>query len=297
MNALVTVTSQNYLAGTKVLFQSFLRHNPSLDCEFLVIHDGLSKNFQEELEALFPVKFIQVSDELKQVVKEIAIHLPQYKNKISRFWSIESFNMASYERVLFLDSDILVRGSLDQLFAIEAPFSACPDRSFQNNLSRDKTTFQKVESKDSEGRDVFNRVFNSGVFLINNKRIGPNTYQDLINLLQVDVLKSVTTGHTDQFILNRQFYGRVNWLDTKYNWLLKEAANSKASSQAVIWHYLRHPKPWILRPILNQRIRLEPGSRFVKEWHVTHREVLIKELRKQFKPKTFMRFIYSKLLA
>jgi len=297
MNAIVTITSPNYIVGTKVLFQSFLNHNPSCDCDLLVVHDGLSKNYQKELKTLFPVKFIQVSNELKQAVKQIAINLPHYKNRTARFWSIESFNMASYESVLFLDSDILIRGSLDQLFSTSASFSACPDRSFQNSLGRDRTTFLRVESDNSLGRNVFDRVFNSGVFLINNTKIKSNTYHALIASLQVDVLEPVTTGHTDQFLLNKHFCNDVNWLVPQYNWLLKETVPSKASNEALIWHYLRHPKPWILRPIFNQRIRLKSGSSFIKEWHYTYREVLIQELLKQFKSKTFIRFIYSKLLV
>lgn len=293
MNALVTVTSQNYLTGTKVLFHSFLKNNPSLNCDLLVIHSGLDQTDRAELEELFPVKFIEVSDPLKMAVAELARQLPRYGNKLHRFWSLEAFNLTQYQKVLFLDSDILVRGEICQLFDSDSAFAACPDRSANDNRGRDKISFQKTE----KGPEAFDKVFNSGVFLVNNQAISPDVYQNLVGLLHADVLAPVTTGHTDQFLLNKYFHGKTYWLKPGYNFLLKDIVASKVSASAFIWHYLRHPKPWILRPNLYQRLKLKPVSPFIREWHLNYRSVLMYELKGKIKGRIFMRWLYSKLVC
>jgi lipopolysaccharide biosynthesis glycosyltransferase len=293
MNALVTVTSQNYLAGTKVLFHSFLKNNPSCSCELLVIHNGLDKTDRAELGKLFSVRFIEVSHQLKMAGADLVGQLPRYGNKLHRFWSLEAFNLIEYEKVLFLDSDILVRGEICQLFDGDSAFSACPDRSANDNRGRDKITFQKTE----KGPEAFNRVFNSGVFLVNNLAMSPDAYQDLVRLLHPDVLAPVTTGHTDQFLLNQYFHGKTYWLKPGYNFLLKDKAASEASASALIWHYLRHPKPWILRPNLYQRLKLKPVSPFIREWHLNYRSVLMYELKGKIRGRIFIRWLYSKLVC
>jgi lipopolysaccharide biosynthesis glycosyltransferase len=300
MKVLATVTSKSYLEGTKVLFQSFLLNNRDFDGDLVVIHHELSLQDQEELSNLFHVKFHKVSDQLESKVKILTQEYPFYENKYQRFWSIEAFNLGQYEQVLFLDSDVLCTGKINHLFTSKASFSACPDIIFYENKVRDAQTYIQNEEVLSSS-NALSKSFNSGVFFIDSNSISERAYQDLLDLLTPSTFKRVKSGHTDQFLLNTYFRNKVNWLDVSYNYymnrvkLLSEKTNT-LPAQALLLHYIRHPKPWKHKYLIKQRMIRRGAFYNYNQWHSIYRSILKIELKGKVSFKKMGYLLASKIL-
>ena len=291
--AVVTVTTESYLEGTKVLFHSFLKHNPEYGADLVVIHDQLSTKNQAELKKLFPVKFHQISEELKTKLNLLSNELQYPAKNLPRFWSLESMNLNHYKQILFLDSDLLVRGNVMELFNQKAMLSACGDRSIYQNQGRDGESFLLKEKRQLNDRD-FEKVFNAGVFSLNLSN--EVVFQDAIELIEPNRIRKLKSGHTDQFILNHYFKNKVNWLPQKFNFILR---NSKIKhreetqiNSALIWHYTRHPKPWKIIELLKKTVKGKASLQPYREWHLSYCELL----KKNFRFRDLKSFILSKLI-
>lgn len=296
----VTVSNEEYIAGTKVLFYSFLKHHPNFVGDLIVIHHNLSTDKQEELSGLFDVKFVQISDAIIQAVATLVQEKKALKNRYQRFWSLEVFKLNQYDHLLFLDSDILCRGSLEPLFDLPYGVSACPDLSFYEGASRNRLSFQKVPSAVHSAENIL-KTFNAGLFSIRFSKLSPSVYTELLALLKYDVFSSVKSGHTDQYVLNVFFENKVNSLGVEYNYVLKnvkkvEATTGISAEEAVIWHYIRHPKPWKMRRIIKNRLKGIAIPPYWGEWHKTYRLILKESNRKRFKLKNVIIGLFSKVL-
>ena len=291
--AVVTVTNEVYLEGTKVLFYSFLKHNPDYTGDLVVIHDKISLRKQSELKRLFPVQFHQISESLKNKLHLLVNELQYPTNNLTRFWSIESLNLKQYQQLVFLDSDILVRGNILELFNQKAWFSACGDQSTFQNKGRDGETFLQKD-KERLNESDFDQVFNAGVFSLNrNKEID---FKNVIDLISPHTFQKVKSGHTDQFVLNLYFKNKVNYLSQRFNYILKNSENQQQEethlSSALIWHYTRHPKPWKFKELLKKSVKGKVSLHNYREWHLNYREVL----KSNFRFREMKSWIISKLL-
>lgn len=299
-NALVTVSNEEYLQGTKVLFHSFLNHNPQFAGDFVVIHNRLPIDKQQEITELFDVNFVQISGELIRSIDGLVQEKNELKNRHQRFWSLEAFKLNEYDNILFLDSDILCRSSLQHLFDSSCGISACPDMSFYEGLSRDKTSFEKVDIQLNPGQNI-HKTFNAGVFGVCFSNLPETVYTELLGLLKASSFSGVQSGHTDQYVLNIYFENNVNWLEVGNNYVLKntkliEAKTGISPKEASVWHYIRHPKPWKLKRIIKIRLKGKNIPSHWLEWHRVYRLVLIENNKKRFKLINTVNGLLSKIL-
>lgn len=290
---MVTVANEAYKEGTKVLFHSFLKHNPEYVGDLVVIHYKLSSQAQEELSRLFPVIFHQISEDLKVKLDLLVKELQYPIHNLPRFWSLESLNLTQYQQLLFLDSDLLVRGNVMELFHQKSLLSACGDWSIYQNQGRDGESFLLKEKRLLNDKD-FEKVFNAGVFSLNlNSEV---VFQDAIELIEPNRIRKLKSGHTDQFILNHYFKNKVDWLPQKFNFILKNSQNKQEEEtqqmSAKIWHYTRHPKPWKLKELLKKSLKGKVSLQPYREWHLSYREVL----KNNFRFRDLKSFILSKLI-
>lgn len=281
MEALITVTDEKYIAGTQVLFHSFLNHHPNFKGDFVVIHNQLPQRLQAELTKQFSVKFKQVSKELQLKLTDLAVSCPQYNNKLQRFWSLELFRLKQYKNVLFLDSDIICRGNLEELFRLEDDytFAACADLSFYRGQFRDKISFELKSLAQMELANSFEKTFNAGVLLVNLKENRKQIYNDLLNLIDPKIFKSVSSGHTDQYLLNTYFEHKVTWMDASYNYIIREAEFIAekvgiSKEEAKLWHYIRNPKPWNFNRLLKNKLKGKENPSHILEWQREYQDFL-----------------------
>ena len=297
MQAIVTATSESYLKGTKVLLYSFLKHHPTFQGDFVVINDELPASDKRALLNLYPIRFLQVTDDLKERCKELADEDKKFENSYRRFWSVDSFRLTEYSSVLFLDSDMLCRGSLEQLFNAPHVFSASPDISTHQGLGRDRSTFEK-RPIETGSIHVLSKVFNAGMFCFKPKLLPTKTYEDLLKLLNPDTFASVQSGHTDQYLLNRYLEERVHWLNARFNYLLRHGQLMNVEKkEALLWHYLRNPKPWKLRKLLRSKLAGKLQIDGLSEWQENYQAVLRKEQKRKFKWTRWFEILFSKAIS
>ncbi|MFT6946088.1 MAG: lipopolysaccharide biosynthesis glycosyltransferase [Vicingaceae bacterium] len=283
MLAIVTVTDEKFYLGTQVMFYSFLKHNSNFEGDLVVIHHQLPQSIQDKLSKNFTIKFIQVSEKLRLKLEDLTAQRSNLKNKLNRFYSLEIFRFYEYSKVLFLDSDTLIRKSLDELLKIDAPFSAVADLGHYNGWQRNKVTFSFV-LKEKDEAEVFTNTFNSGVMLLQIDKFPENTYLELLKLLNFNNFKKINSGHTDQYVLNQHFVDKINWLNVGWNYILRAESQIKKatgveSSEAAILHYIRFPKPWQFTKRIKETLKMKKGKQLFLEWDFAFFESKIKLLR------------------
>jgi len=301
MKALATVTNEQYIEGTEVLFYSFLQENPGFAGDLIVIHEDLSTSLQQRLLSLFPITFIEVSSTLKSRLSDLVENQPRYANRYQRFWSLEVFRLQGYDSVLFMDSDILCRKNMMGIFELNTGFAAAPDLGFYEGIGRNPITFEKVKQQ-SNGQELPIQTFNAGVLFLRPKRLSEDTFDTLLELTSPKALEQVTSGHTDQYVLNRHFSKQVHWLASSYNFLVKkkgqpEHDDLKHPREAHVWHYIRHPKPWKLKKLVKRNLTKHPEMLFWKEWHSVYRKVLRAKMKKGKAPQYIPHWILSYVFA
>lgn len=215
--AIVTICSDDYVKYASILIKSFYIYNKWFDGDFIVMYDNeyikLSNKSIKKLKALHNnIKFHKADTHLYiDMCKKFFgnLFLPQYVGCSLKF---EIFNLEQYDKLLFLDSDMLVISDISEIFTKDYSFAAVEDyvRSFQIT-PRDK------------------QYFNVGFMYFGNKKyINKNTLQDIVNLANninlnklVFFKDRIINGYKwfEQDILNIYFYGKEDvWiLDYTYN--------------------------------------------------------------------------------
>jgi len=273
---------------------TFLKHNEWFKGDLLIIHDDLEPASQKELRKLFPVEFLEINQALRDKVKSLVTYYPQIGNREKRFWSLQAFALNRYTQVLFLDSDTLCTGSLKSIFEQDYSFAACHDAISSKGLGRDRLSFASVAHPD--GQAHYSATFNAGFMLFSPKQLGSNTFHDLLLLLNAETFKTVVTGHTDQFLLNKHFESKLSWLPSTYNHLIgKMDFEAEINDQVRIWHFIRHPKPWKWKALIKGTLRRN-NDPTLRLWHYYYRCVKKAEI-KHGSMSSIGKWLLSKLLA
>lgn len=145
------------------------------------------------------------------------------------------------DRVLYLDGDMMVRGSLQYLAELDLTGYAAAvvtDRKEQLQMDRVHTA----------------HYFNAGMMLINvDEWKKENFFDDIVRRAQDNVKKvGKRLSHHDQDIHNQMLDGRTLYIDRKYNYLYnldrqsafkKQPVNDDWEKQVII-HFAGHAKPW-----------------------------------------------------
>ena len=138
------------------------------------------------------------------------------------------------DRILYLDCDIICRGSIDELYNADFegyPLAACINMNYETN----------PDFNSNLGLPLDNDYINSGVLLINipeyKKLVNENT---IVNCIAEYYDRLV---QHDQDIINILFFNRMKYLDITYNYqILRPEREAKIDS--VLTHYAESPKPW-----------------------------------------------------
>lgn len=249
--AVCTVSDNNFALVTYTMLYSFLKNNSWFDGDIYVFTEGITDNNQIPLKHLYPNVKIVIPD-LTKYEKALAnfksfdnmgIYDPEtheYFLGFARYWphalKFEAFGLEGYDRVVFLDSDILVLGSLKELFEIDADFGFAKDTAAEKDFSLDAP----ICKWDGETN------LNSGVFSI---RAPKQEYlSQLIEMGEHYMFKRWRGQCCEQDIINEFLVGKnvVN-IGVKYNAVQDFFADStkrKITTEKVV-HYFTIVKPWL----------------------------------------------------
>ena len=249
---LVTATSDDFVPGTLAMLGTFLKCHPGFDGDILVLHDGLSDASQGALLPLFKrLRFKTIASELKRRLKGLSAAVPRLRGRLAHFHSLEAFRLRGYRKVLFCDSDLLFRASVQELLDADEALICCGDSPQVRGLARDAATYLPAPMPaPAAGREQpLRRTFNSGLLVIDAQLTQGTAYADLLAMLTPEAWANARVSISDQLLLNRYFAGRQTLVSSTYNYLILQAARIQANegidiNSAKVLHFQTALKPW-----------------------------------------------------
>lgn len=200
---MITLVNDNFLVGGEILLYSFLKHNSWFNGDIIIIHSDklcyLSEKSKNIFMKIYPkIKFHKVDE---NDYKTIDLSKAKVKRFAVSYLTLESFRFDNYDRVVFLDSDIVILGDIKKLFENDNYFGAIYD-------SR-KYPMQEKQTSGLEKNDRFN----GGVLSISKKFLGEKIFKDMIKIASLG-----DWNMADQATMNKFFEGiPIKLFSNKYN--------------------------------------------------------------------------------
>ena len=159
-----------------------------------------------------------------------------------------------WKNIIFLDADILVRASLDDLTKVNGLMatSVAYDTRLKNQFTDDGKLLKEIYKNKYKLNGI---TFNTGVFAFSTSIITDDTYDKLLGLFKKfrDVL-----NYGEEGVLNLFFYKRWKKMPIIYNlwpfYLNKYCRIKPNKVKGIILHFIAEEKPW------------EEKSYFYREW-------------------------------
>lgn len=205
-STVMTVHNESVKRHYRACFETFLytlNKNSKLNqkVEFNIFHlGGISDNDKKNF------------DILKHPNLELKYHLVDakfYEDKLKgnpKFYSLESFKLQQYDRVIFFDCDLICLGDINELLTIDL------------NLGMVKEDRRPC--------------FNAGVIIIGKENLNDTVYNNLINCKGDDNIFGA-----DQKIYNT-YFKHIQKIDKKWNTLITEVGDLK---NVKLLHYIHKP--------------------------------------------------------
>lgn len=186
---LCTMIDTNFLKGYKVFIKSLLRYNKWFRYPILIIDCGLTKEDREECKKLYAKTTFE--EPKFNNYKSIDFRKTEHCLK-KTFYKLEIFSYINYDRLIFMDSDILILGDISYLFSeIVAPFSGCK----AYNAHADK----------------FRGDINTGLLVLNKASLNLRIYNKLLHMARKGF------SMPDQKVINLFFKQNIYNIPKIYN--------------------------------------------------------------------------------
>ncbi len=243
-------SDNNYSKYLSTLITSILINSKDNETfNFFVLDGGITKKNKEKILDLkqrfkdFSIEFLPVSTE--EFEKYPLVSGCSYISLSTYYRFLISKIKPDLDKVLYLDCDIIVNGSLSEFWNVDLDDTYCAVVEDINAYFKDKNA----------NRLGLNKYFNAGVMLINNRKcVEENIFEKLVlNIKELEDKNLLVFG--DQDVLNYTFKDNIKLVSPKYNLQqnpvpeyfetsysqeeLEEAQNSP-----VIIHYNGVYKPW-----------------------------------------------------
>jgi lipopolysaccharide biosynthesis glycosyltransferase len=244
-NLLVTLADENYIDQAKQLF-SGAYFNAGWKGDYML----LSHNIPEEKLKWFRVKGILIY-KCKPLIRE-KMYSQQSPIMLDKFYFFTSY-FKKWKKIIYLDSDIIVRASLNGLLGVEG-FGAVADVLGAKKVSQNFIKNKKINELKKQ-YDLSKKGFNGGVFVLDTKSIRKDDFKKLMEL--AGFCKDIVI-YSDQSIMNLFF--NKNWISLPlvYNsyptsWMI-DYNLKKEDVKGILLHFNGNKKPW------------DPKNPFYGEW-------------------------------
>lgn len=238
-------TDSNFMMGCAISIASVIQQNLNINFVFHIFTDGLTEDYKD--------KFACLAQASSQKIVIYILNVQSLDSlPVNKLWSTAiyyRFIIADYftgitDKVLYLDSDVICKGSLQSLLTKNLSQYLCAAVAERNSewwLARS----QKLQSpKLAEG------YFNSGVMLINTQEWAEYaiTQRAFEALADPDIVSRLT--YYDQDVLNLVCAGRVLFVEPIYNvqysinYELKSSHKNPIQDSTILVHYIGPTKPW-----------------------------------------------------
>jgi len=245
-NLLVTLADENYIKQAKQLFSS-VYWNAEWKGDYML----LAHEIPEE-----KLKWFKERGILVKRCKVIFKNIKGKPVKLSKFYLFTN-EFKKWENVVYLDADMIVKASLDELTEIKG-FGAVLDDLIVNKLINQLTTPSQMNRKEFDKfKKIYNiktHAFKSGIMAFKTNIIKKNTFSKLIKLFKKYAVL-IKPGNLDQPIFNLLFYKKWEELPIVYNLDFRDFDFIDPNKlNGIVIHSCGENSPWI------------PNSPFHKEW-------------------------------
>lgn len=232
MNIVVS-SNENYVKSLKIMLLSLFKNNKK--CNIYLLYSNITNDSMDELKILIESNGCKLMPVF--IDKNIFNDFPDM-GRISKeaYYRLLVSDVLPKEldRVLYLDTDILIRGSLENIYKIE----------FEGNLIAAVIDNACDDESDTHLKRIgINRPYhyvNSGVILFN--LIEMRKYVDINDMFSLLSTRDDWI-FVDQEILNIYFKGKIKYIDNIYNFSPFYGKNEK-NKEPIIVHFIGKNKPW-----------------------------------------------------
>ncbi|MBO5262330.1 MAG: 1-acyl-sn-glycerol-3-phosphate acyltransferase [Clostridia bacterium] len=230
-----------FVKYTIVSLHSIIK-NASKDYQYkiYVLNTNIGKDMRNKLSDLanenFEVNFVDVSDYLNSITKDLPIRHYYSKTTYYRFFIAEMF--PQYDKAIYIDSDTIVLGDISKLYSTDIGdcyVGACHEQAMVQ-VDVYGTYCEKVVGVSRHN------FFNAGMMLINCQQFRDKKVLKKFLKYLWEYTFVVTQ---DEDYLNLICKDQVFWLDQKWNTELTDGLEYNYDvTKANILHYIMVNKPW-----------------------------------------------------
>lgn len=218
--ALVSTINDLYVDYFKIMLNSLLTNNKNFNLDYIVLYDGviLDEDIKNIKKIYNNIKFIKIKNELKEYDNLVERRVNQWVGKkYSIFSRFEIFNFEEYDKLIYLDVDIIVDKNIDYLI---------------NNCNKLECYAVKLSHQE---------IFNAGVMVINKK----NSFIEYKNRC-INIIKNQKKFSGNQSIFNECFKNSIEYIPIIYNLdvMYADTETILKENRHVILHYPGNKKPW-----------------------------------------------------
>lgn len=239
----------DYISHLGMMIMSISRYNPDMDFVFHLFVNRLPEDEDKHLDMVAAqtgntIKIHVVNDEAFS-----SIIFGQYNASFFYRFIMPDIVCGETDRLLYMDGDMMCRGSLRELMELDLGDSLA-------GVVSDRDEKRQMDQMQVQG------FFNSGLMLIHVAQWVKNNMLAVILQFSQDNLKYVGRNgrhsqwkhalYNDQNILNKVLDGKVIWLPKKYNYIYKlnrsalfrKKAENEDYHDQIILHFAGSVKPW-----------------------------------------------------
>jgi hypothetical protein len=234
---IASVVTDQFLFGGIAMLASFRQTNPWFNGDIVILYNNVNAPLSPRSRALLSraipdVIFQEIDERPYAPIFDFADNVVKTPVRLrAAFYILEAFRLP-YERVVTLDSDMLVLGDLSYLFGIEDAFAA-------------------VRAQEADGRTL--PYFNTGTMVFTAAAGGAAAFDEMAASLAGATVNR-DHGKADQAVLNLFFRNRErHLLDNRYNFSKRlipagrrDIETFLAERDVRILHFLGE-KPWNLK--------------------------------------------------
>ncbi len=247
-NIIVVLADKYYVDQVKQVFSS-VYYNSGWKGDYMIMTSDMDDQSLHE----FKEKGILIYKYNDEIYKQITQNKDNWITVFGKFELFKEF-FKQWDKIIFLDGDIIVKSSLDELLKLDgfnapnAP-SALLNEIIRNNYIKLKGEFRntdyKLYDKLNNNYDLNEIPFNPGIMVIETNIIKHNTYQDIISLYKE---YGILNKFREESTLNLYFYKKRKNISSMYNTLpvLNQISYKiKIEEMKVpILHFMGYVKPW-----------------------------------------------------
>ncbi len=240
--------NDNYCQHCACTIASILYNsNPKDKYNFHIISDYISEINKQKLESLKYIRDFKLN--IHQVNVDDYLNL-DVNNQLgpSSFFRFKAFELFDFDKVIYLDVDLIVRKDIAELYEIDVNDYYCAG-------AEDLVAPRKIQEYNMAPDTNY---INAGVMLLNLKYCREHNVSEM---LKVFLSGTWEIQWNDQDILNYLFQHKIKFVDIKWNCTYytslykdQEYFHRMAKDPSII-HYISFAKPWIAG--MNPHLKLD----------------------------------------